>query len=179
MTSKSVTYYNATPESTARRLARQLESAEKKKSTCTVCGTEVIGRKTCSSECLRKHLSIRQSALLKDANHRKKYRGNSGKSYMEESFEVWLTENYSGKYYDQIHFYNEETGKHGWADFVFPKEKIIIELDGTHHRNRATLDSIRDEYLHRVRGFTVYRITIHEYYKKSKLPLIKSLLNIS
>lgn len=178
LTSASVKQYFNRPEIKEIRIKKHNAAMEKKKSTCTICGVEVIGRKTCSTECYNKHQSVRQTALLKNPEHRKKYRGNSGKSYMEESFDKWLSENYGGKYFDQIHFFNEESRKHGWIDFLFPKEKIIIELDGTHHRKRENLDNIRDEYLKRKRGYTVYRITIYEYQKQSKLSLIKQLLNI-
>ncbi len=146
---------------------------------CTICGTMVLERKTCSFDCLVKHQSRRQTKYLKNPENRKKYRGNSGKSYMEESFTKWLNENYSGRFYEQVHFQNEENNKHGWADFVFPKEKIIIELDGTHHKNRIEIDETRDEYLTRVKGYQVYRIGIYEYYRKTKMPLVKALLSIS
>lgn len=158
-----------------RRMATKIRDTKP----CVICGTDVVSRKTCSHECYIKYLSIRQSEYLKVPENRKKYRGNSGRSYLEKSFDAWLTEHYVGKYHEQVHFYNEESSKHGWADFVFPKEKLIIELDGTHHRNRKELDDTRDAYLTRNRGYTVLRVTIHEYYKKTKLELIKSLLNIA
>jgi len=178
-TSQSLKTYFQTEEAKQIKSKKSEEAFLKNKKNCTVCGREIFYRKTCSRECYNKHQSLRQTARLKDPVQRKVYRGNSGKSYMEESFENWLDEHYSGRYFTQIHFFNPETNKHGWADFVFPKEKIIFELDGTHHRKRALLDAIRDEYLERARGFKVYRITIHEYYRQSKLPLVKSLLNIS
>ncbi len=53
----------------------------------------------------------------------------------------------------------EEMGKLFVADFAFPNEKIIIELDGQGHRERKqkNKDELRDKVF-RLNGFTVLRI---------------------
>lgn len=142
---------------------------------CNECNLPFSGRapkvKTCSKVCQ----STMQGKWL--SKHRAHILGNGKKSYMEQSFEDWLTLNYSGRWYDEIHFFNEESKKHGWADFVFPRKKLIIELDGSHHKKRKHLDDIRDEYLSRIRGYTVIRISHSEYKKQSKIEQINLLLN--
>jgi len=129
-------------------------------------------KKTCSLQC-QKDL---QAKWLK--TNRSHIKGNGQKSYMELSFAEWLNDNYSGRWYDEIHFYNKESKKHGWIDFVFPKEKLIIELDGSHHKKRKHLDDIRDEYLTRVRGYFVLRIPQSEYVKQTRLNEVCLLLNV-
>lgn len=98
---------------------------------------------------------------------------------MEETFEKWLKQvglNKSIKgYLTEVHFYNKITKRHGFCDFVFPKIRLIIELDGTHHLKRQAIDKIRDEHL-QTRGWEVLRVTIKEYYNKSKLPLVHNKL---
>lgn len=98
---------------------------------------------------------------------------------MEQSFREWL-ENLGIKhgvsgYLPEIQFYNPTTKKHGWADFVFPRLKLIIELDGSHHKNRRDLDHIRDVYLSN-RGWSVLRIQHTEYRKKSRIGEVLVLL---
>lgn len=80
-------------------------------------------------------------------------------------------------YLTEIHFINKDNGKNGWIDFIFPKLKIVIELDGTHHIKRQHLDKIRDDYL-TGKGYHVIRISIKEYKNKSKIKEVKELLGI-
>jgi very-short-patch-repair endonuclease/predicted nucleic acid-binding Zn ribbon protein len=138
-------------------------------------------RKYCSKTCLSDDFSRRQTEYLKKPENRKKYKGRSQPSYMEESFEQWLkqnglTESVNG-YLKEIHFYNPNTKKHGWVDFLFPRLKLIIELDGTQHRKTVDQDRIRDDYL-KSRGWQVNRIAHSEYRKKTKLLLIKEKLGL-
>ena len=55
----------------------------------------------------------------------------------------------------------------------------MIELDGTQHRKTVEKDKVRDEYLTRVHGLTVVRITHKEYREKSRLHEICELLDIT
>ena len=136
-------------------------------------------KKTCCVECGRRSASIKQSIYLK--THRSHIRGPHQQSYMEMSFEQWLNVNGYKKgihgYLTEVYFYNPVTKKNGFADFVFPKLHIIIELDGTHHLKRMDLDKIRDDHL-KTRGWNVIRISQREYVKKSMIPLISNLLGI-
>jgi very-short-patch-repair endonuclease len=100
---------------------------------------------------------------------------------MERSFTTWLiskgmSRGLSG-FLSEIHFKNPETKKNGWADFVFPRRRLILELDGTHHRKRQHLDAARDEYLDQ-RGWKVVRITHAEYRSGSRIPEIQQLLGV-
>lgn len=151
---------------------------------CQVCGKTHItrfNRKTCSDACMRISMSRQKTEYLKNPENRKKYKGSQTQSYMEASFEQWLLNNGICKglngYIPELHFYNPETKKHGWADFAFPKLKLIIELDGTHHLKRKELDEIRDAYL-ASRGYAVLRITINEYKKRKWVDDVKELLGV-
>jgi very-short-patch-repair endonuclease len=94
---------------------------------------------------------------------------------MERSLEEWLNKQglhrgYNG-YLTEVHFYNPNTKKNGFADFVLAKYKLIIELDGTHHIKRKKLDDVRDAYL-KSRGWNVYRIPIAEYKTGKHIPIL-------
>ena len=47
-------------------------------------------------------------------------------------------------------------------DILFPKIKLNVELDGPTHRYpaRARFDKNRDEYLVKMKGYTVHRIQL-------------------
>ena len=129
--------------------------------------------KSCSQECKNKN----QAEWLSE--NRSHIIGRNGPSYMESSFAKWLTKNgiepgYNG-FLTEIKFRNKASGKYGWIDFVFPRKRLIIELDGTHHKNRLELDAERDAYL-KTRGWEVVRISHREYIKKSRLSEILDLL---
>jgi very-short-patch-repair endonuclease len=151
---------------------------------CKVCANQVFQhRKTCSKECHRQLLSTIQTHYVK--TERKKYALNYGqKSWMERTFEDWLLSHGLQKgikgFLDEVHFKykTENKTKNGWADFVFPKLHLIIELDGSHHLKRKELDAIRDAHLLNERGYTVIRITYAEYKKGVRKDEIKRLLNL-
>lgn len=133
-------------------------------------------KKYCSTLCCNKASSIRMSEWLK--HNRDHIKGPHRKSYMEESFEKWLNNHDCPRWFDQVYFWNEEKKKNGWADYVFPSLKLIIELDGSHHKKRKRLDQVRDEYLYRIRGYNVVRITHTDYIKKTQVDYIKQLLGV-
>lgn len=136
-------------------------------------------QKTCGKLCLSNHNSARMSEWL--SKNRQHVRGPHRQSYMEESFEKWLQQHNITKglngYLSEVYFYNKQTKKNGWADFVFPRLKLIIELDGTHHLKRKHLDDIRDAGL-KARGWVVFRISIKEYKSGIKINQVKKLLQI-
>ena len=55
--------------------------------------------------------------------------------------------------------------------------KLIIELDGTQHRNTVMQDAMRDDYLISI-GYRVLRITHREYVKQTRIDEVKRLLNM-
>jgi hypothetical protein len=163
------------------RMKKIAETSEKQ---CIVCGTPFMDylkgkKKLCSQICKNRFNSIRQSEYIR--THRSQIRGPHQQSYMEMSFENWLISNGYKKgihgYLTEVHFYNPNTKKHGFADFVFPKLKIIIELDGTHHIKRAELDKLRDNYLNS-RRWKVVRISQREYVKRTRIEEISNILNV-
>lgn len=166
-------YYKYNPAKRAKR-AKQL--------TCVWCKLPFewpFKKKTCSSKCCHEYMSNRASLWLK--THRSHVRGPHQQSYLEQSFEKWLNKNgikrgISG-YLTEVYFFNKETKKNGWIDFCFPRKRLIIELDGTHHIKRKHLDEIRDLYL-KQRGWKVIRITHREYIKKERTQEVKSVLKI-
>ncbi|KKN07368.1 hypothetical protein LCGC14_1067890 [marine sediment metagenome] len=133
-------------------------------------------KKYCSKQCRNNAASKRMTFWLK--THRDHIKGPHTPSYMEESFTKWLKENNAPRWFEQVYFWNEEQKKNGWADYVFPQLKLIIELDGSHHKKRKDLDAVRDEYLNRVRGYKVVRISQYEYFKQTRTEEIKSLLGL-
>ena len=71
---------------------------------------------------------------------------------------------------------NKEINKFYFCDFVFPKIHLIIELDGSHHKNRNLLDKERDEYITRIRKYEIFRITQTDYQKGIWIDFIKEKL---
>ncbi len=62
------------------------------------------------------------------------------------------------KFHTQEPIYLAEIDKVIFADFILPKGKILLEIDGNYHSklNQRTEDLIRDAYL-KARGYTVVR----------------------
>lgn len=145
---------------------------------CTVCGTFVKkGRSTCSDECRHKRLSQKRSEWMRLNWKKTKV---TGQSWLERSFEDWLRHNGCVKglhgYLTEVKFVSRLTGRPGWVDFLFPTKKLVVELDGSQHEKRKTIDSVRDSYLLN-KGYTVMRITHSEYRKKTKEVEIVKLLS--
>jgi len=133
--------------------------------------------KTCSSLCCKRLLSKKASENLSKRDRRNTGRGR--KSYMEQSFENWLLMHNFTEFQTEVKFKNHDTNKTYFADFVFPSLSLIIELDGTQHRNTKLQDSIRDAYISEHYGYFILRISHADYQKKNKIDLVKKLLNIA
>lgn len=68
------------------------------------------------------------------------------------------------------------------VDFYIPKPyKIVIEIDGEYHNNNSQIlkDKKRDDYLTRVRGFSVIRIKNQDVNSLETKMLIHKLFNIN
>jgi len=111
----------------------------------------------------KKKLSVLRTNWLKVPENRKNL-GRHKKSWMEQTFEIYLTENNIEGYESEIHFWNDELRKNYYVDFVFEDKKLIIELDGNQHRNTVEQDTIRDNWF-KTKSYTVIRLT-HEEFKK-------------
>ena len=150
---------------------------------CEYCGINFVWNditkgtlRFCSKNCSKQFISNLASERLKNTPVREKYeRGR--KSYMEQSFEDWLNE-YSISFQMEKHYYNFELKKNYYVDFYFPQFNLVIELDGTQHRNNLEKDKIRDEFLSRIHKLNVVRISHKEFVKKLKYDEICELLNI-
>ena len=150
---------------------------------CIVCNTEFTAtRITCSAACRKER--NRQAASDNLRKNRHKYVGPHQRSYMERTFVEWLEQHGIKKgvygYWDQVHFKHTPEGKvkNGWADFVFVSRRLIIELDGSHHKTRKLLDEVRDDHLINRRGYKVIRITHAEYVKQKRLKEIETILGL-
>ena len=138
---------------------------------CKVCGKALSGAQkhglcvVCYNKDrpaeVRKLQSERMSERLRDPEKRKNY-GRGKKSHMELYFENWLYRNKIEGWESEKHFWNDELRKNYFADFCFEALKLIIELDGTQHRNTIEADSVRDEWLSR-QGYRVIRLSYEEY----------------
>jgi hypothetical protein len=143
-----------------------------KPSICEICNGVTharIIRKTCGREqCVKTRQSVTASDRLRKRHASSEKMGSSQKSYLEKSFEEWLVATYPKiSYEDEKGFWNPILRKNYVVDFIFPDLNLIVELDGTQHRNTIEKDRIRDEYLTSL-GYKVFRITHQEYQKKTK-----------
>ena len=167
----------------SRRRIQATSQYLKNPSMCPICNNNISyerrNNKTCSKTCRSLLMSKIRIQYLKSPN--RKIRGHGVRSYMEITFEEWLQQHGMQKgrkgYLTEVQFHNPKTGKTGFCDFVFPKLRLIVELDGTHHLKRQHLDSLRDEHLVR-RGWRVYRISIREYIQKTKVEEVSNLLRL-
>lgn len=146
---------------------------------CVVCSKYHIHvqGKTCSDDCYKTLRSNQQSEILKTRVTRTNY-GRGKKSYLERSFENWAN-SYNLKFESEIPFKNDLLNKTYFADFVFNDYKLIIELDGTQHRNTVEQDAIRDLYILSNYNYYVLRISHSEYIHKTKLPILKLIFNLA
>ena len=61
------------------------------------------------------------------------------------------------------------------CDFYLPKFKLVIEIDGSSHRDRAKNDKKKDDYLTKVRKFAVLRISNQEAFSLTDADILKLL----
>jgi len=145
---------------------------------CVVCNKfHPKSGKTCSTICQKSLLSGITKKRIHNGWNPNSNRGRQKRSYLEKSFESWLKENFP-----EINFITEhpfkrlDSIKTYFADFYFPKLSLIIELDGTQHNNTKEYDQHRDNYISHTYQVHILRVTHKEYKNKSKLELIKKLL---
>jgi len=126
----------------------------------------MVGRKfgssiTGHSEETRQKLSQIKSNWLKNSDNRTNL-GRHKRSWMESTFETYLTENNITGWTTEVHFWNDDLKKNYFPDFIFEDKKLIIELDGTQHRKTKDLDNIRDMWFSNL-GYKVVRIPHAEF----------------
>jgi very-short-patch-repair endonuclease len=107
-------------------------------------------------------------------------RGRGKRSFLELSFDNWLTITHpSLKFISECPFKRFDYTKTYFADFYFPDLSLIIELDGTQHKNTIEYDNERDNYISTNYNVQLIRISHKEYVNKTKLELINSVLSNS
>lgn len=131
---------------------------------------------TCSKTCNLKLLSIKVNERIDNGWNPNENRNKSSQSYLEKSFESWLLHNNYNDYIKNKTFRCGE--KIYFGDFYFPNLKILIELDGTQHKNSIEYDLKRDQDIFNHFSVQTIRISYKEYIKKTKIDLIKSILGI-
>jgi very-short-patch-repair endonuclease len=139
---------------------------------CQVCNSIVRNKitKTCSPECKSILLSNNVLERIK-RNKRSNYRRDK-KSYLEESFENWLSSiNISLKYETEYTIHNHITQKWYFVDFYFPEINLIVELDGKQHEKpiHKENDRQRDDYITKHLNIEVFRISYDEYQQGIKI----------
>lgn len=174
---------------TKNKISKKLSGRKRicKVSFCKICGLTIPNKRvnSCSNECKNKLLSYKVKIAFKEGRHKGNlYRRRDTPSYMEESFEKWLVANKCKyqwmpeqpfKKYDHLGKYE----KCYFVDFFFPELKLIIELDGSHHKQQKEYDQDRDKYI--INNYdinNIIRITHKEYTSLSRIDEIKSILNI-
>ena len=106
-----------------------------------------------------------------------KNRGRHKRSYLEISFSNWLAQNFPSIIYKCEHSFKRfDTVKTYFADFYFPNQNLIIELDGTQHKNTVEYDNERDKYIMDNYNVQIIRLSHQEYQSKSRINEIKLLL---
>lgn len=135
--------------------------------------------KSCSLICQRILLSKSIRLAIQNGHCPNKNRGRGKKSYLETSFDSWLKQYYSGQYHIEHPFKRFDVLKTYFADFYFPDKNLIIELDGTQHKKTIEYDQDRDLYISTTYGINIIRISHNEYVTKTKIDLVKSVLNIN
>ena len=147
---------------------------------CCVCNSVIQNKivKTCSPKCKSVLLSNNMIDRIKQ-NRRSNYRRDK-RSYLEESFEIWLLDNnISLKYETEYTIKNHITQKWYFVDFYFPKINLIVELDGKQHEKpkHKEADKLRDEYITANLNLNVFRISYDEYQAGSKVDQLLKLFD--
>jgi very-short-patch-repair endonuclease len=146
---------------------------------CDICQKYHPGiRKTCSKECQNQLLSQKMKKLIQDGHNPNKNRGRHKRSWLETSFEDWLTQNNVKNYITEQPFKRLDQVKTYFADFYFPELSLIIELDGTQHKRTQEYDQERDRYISSAYNVEIIRISHKEYIQKTKLSLVENKLGI-
>jgi hypothetical protein len=154
---------------------------------CIVCDNQfsvIKKRKTCSLQCLKTIQRKKRIKYLKDNAGTFNWIHKGKFNQFEQYFNDWLS---NIGYIKDIDYYalthiieNNEKETFYILDFYFPKLNLNIELDGTHHEKdeQRIRDTVRDEFLARIKNITVLRIKGRDWNSKHKREIIKSnLLN--
>jgi len=148
---------------------------------CTICNKPHTRQgKTCSDDCYKQQLSYSIKLAIQNGHNPNDNRGRGKRSYMEISFDKWLKDNYPLLQYNIEHpFKRLDMIKTYFVDFYFPSLSLIIELDGSQHKNTIEYDTERDNYIMTIYDVNIIRVSHKEYQNQSKIELIRSLLGLA
>jgi len=139
---------------------------------CIICDREFFHKgpkKTCSNTCLNKRMKIIGTNNLRIRRAKGENFSFRRKSHLEMAFEKWLIQNGYVKsingYLTEVYFRKPDTLYFYRADFVFPRYKLVIEIDGKQHEKSKEQDKLRDDAL-KSRGWSVERIN-YKHFNKS------------
>lgn len=133
--------------------------------------------KTCSNECKSVLLSNIAKQRIQNGFNPNVNRGRKKRSYLEQSFENWITTNYPTlSFITEYPFKRHDMLKTYFVDFYFPDLYLGIELDGSQHQNTINYDLERDFYIKQQYNVDIVRITHKQYRTKEKIFEIKRLL---
>lgn len=149
-------------------------------SQCPICGKWHPFRNTCSLDCKRILTSNSIKLAIQNGYGPGGNRGRGKSSYLESSFEFWLSTNFPDLVFIREYaFKRSDVRKTYFADFYFPSLKLVIELDGSQHQFTKKYDSERDSFIKSQYGVEVVRISHNEYKRKTRIQEIWSLLGES
>lgn len=86
------------------------------------------------------------------------------------SFEQTFWKSVRAKRFSGYKFRRQQTIGPYIVDFVCFQAKLIVELDGSQHVERADYDRQRDDWL-RLQGYRVFRIWNHEWVRQKNIVL--------
>lgn len=134
-------------------------------------------KKTCSSQCKNILLSWGMKQRIDRGFNPNQHRGRNKRSYLEQSFSGWLASHFpSIEVRCEAPFKRKDATKTYFADFYFPVLQLIIELDGTQHKDAVEYDKDRDSYIQQEYGVRVVRISHREYTQQTRVDEIVKLL---
>lgn len=134
---------------------------------CKVCDSVFTKKSSSTAKCCSKECRMSIISLN---------RGRHKKSWLESSFSDWLDS--KGILYEtEVTVKNLKENKWYYVDFLFKDLNLIIELDGSQHKDTVESDTTRDNYLVSI-GYTVLRIAHSEYQSKSRLEEIEAVLGL-
>lgn len=140
---------------------------------CVICGKyHPKNGKTCSKECKSTLLSKKANERIDNGWNPQENRCRSKPSYLERSFEIWLNQINISDYVKNKTFRCGE--KIYYGDFFFPKQNLLIELDGKQHKDNIEYDMRRDKLIKQYHGVETIRISYDEFVKKSKVQIVLS-----
>lgn len=150
---------------------------------CTICGNKLSwskrNMKTCGKTCYTKLKSIQGTDNLRKRRLSGEEFSFRKQSKLEKKFYDYLIgkgiQNNRQGFLTEVYMRKPNTCYHYRLDFVFPKLKLVIEVDGKQHElpKQQKKDIIRDYYIGE-RGWNVLRIN---YYEVNKVKILDQIFD--